>query len=90
MIAAARSCRILIHAGHTRFRHARPHTGHLRLGVHSEERRGWPGAPAETRFALLPGHDELCVPTRDNGMTAYLISLALVGLIAIAVWEGFS
>ena len=24
------------------------------------------------------------------GMTAYLISLALVGLIAIAVWEGCS
>jgi hypothetical protein len=24
----------------------------------------------------------------ENPMTAYLISLALVGLIAIAVWEG--
>ena len=24
------------------------------------------------------------------GMTAYLISLALAGLIAIALWEGFS
>jgi len=80
----------LIDAGHTHFRHARPRTGHLRLGVHCEERPGWPGPPAKTRFALLPGDDELCVPTRDNGMTAYLISLALEGLIAIAVWEGFS
>jgi hypothetical protein len=27
---------------------------------------------------------------QEVGMTAYLISLALVGLIAIAVWEGCS
>jgi hypothetical protein len=47
-------------------------------------------AGSSGRDALRAGHDELCVPTRDNGMTAYLISLALVGLIAIAVWEGFS
>ena len=33
-----------------------------------------------------PGHDEV----RDSSMTAYLISLALAGLVAIAVWEGFS
>ena len=33
-----------------------------------------------------PGHDEV----RESSMTAYLISLALAGLIAIAVWEGFS
>ncbi len=26
----------------------------------------------------------------EANMTAYLISLALVGLVAIAVWEGFS
>jgi hypothetical protein len=26
----------------------------------------------------------------ESGMTAYLISLALAGLIAIALWEGFS
>jgi hypothetical protein len=26
---------------------------------------------------------------REAGMTAYLISLALAGLIAIAVWDGF-
>jgi hypothetical protein len=26
----------------------------------------------------------------EPGMTAYLISLALAGLIAIALWEGFS
>lgn len=26
----------------------------------------------------------------EAGMTAYLISLALAGLVAIAVWEGFS
>jgi hypothetical protein len=37
-----------------------------------------------------PGHDELCVPTRDGSMTAYLISLSLAGLIAIALWEKFS
>jgi hypothetical protein len=30
------------------------------------------------------------VKTREAGMTAYLISLALTGLIAIALWEGFS
>jgi hypothetical protein len=33
-----------------------------------------------------PGHDEV----RENSMTAYLIALALAGLVAIAVWEGFS
>jgi hypothetical protein len=27
---------------------------------------------------------------QETGMTAYLISLALVGLVAIAVWEGCS
>jgi hypothetical protein len=27
---------------------------------------------------------------REASMTAYLISLSLAGLIAIAVWEGFS
>jgi hypothetical protein len=27
---------------------------------------------------------------RETIMTAYLISLALAGLVAIAVWEGFS
>jgi hypothetical protein len=27
---------------------------------------------------------------QEASMTAYLISLALAGLIAIAVWEGFS
>ena len=26
---------------------------------------------------------------REAGMTAYLIVLALAGLVAIAVWEGF-
>jgi hypothetical protein len=34
------------------------------------------------------GHDDQLGERRD--MTAYLISLALAGLIAIAVWEGFS
>jgi hypothetical protein len=33
-----------------------------------------------------PGRDEM----RETSMTAYLISLALAGLVAIAVWEGFS
>jgi hypothetical protein len=33
-----------------------------------------------------PGRDEV----RESSMTAYLISLALLGLVAIAVWEGFS
>ena len=33
-----------------------------------------------------PDHDEV----RESSMTAYLISLALAGLVAIAVWEGFS
>jgi hypothetical protein len=32
--------------------------------------------------------DEL--QAREAGMTAYLISLALVGLVAIAGWEAFS
>jgi hypothetical protein len=27
---------------------------------------------------------------KESGMTAYLITLALAGLVAIAVWEGFS
>jgi hypothetical protein len=27
---------------------------------------------------------------RQAAMTAYLISLALVGLVTIALWEGFS
>jgi hypothetical protein len=29
-------------------------------------------------------------PRKGAGMTAYLITLALAGLVAIAVWEGFS
>jgi hypothetical protein len=29
-------------------------------------------------------------PRHEVSMTAYLISLAVAGLIAIAVWEGFS
>jgi hypothetical protein len=39
---------------------------------------------------IKSGHDELRVPTREASMTAYLISLALAGLVAIAVWEGLS
>jgi hypothetical protein len=29
-------------------------------------------------------------PQREASMAAYLISLALVGLVAIAVWEGLA
>jgi hypothetical protein len=29
-------------------------------------------------------------PQREASMTAYLISLALAGLVAIAVWEGLA
>jgi hypothetical protein len=48
-------------------------------------------APALRRGARIKsGHDELYVPTREASMTAYLISLALAGLVAIAVWEGLS
>jgi hypothetical protein len=36
------------------------------------------------RFTLQPIFEE------QAGMTAYLISLALAGLVAIALWEGFS
>jgi hypothetical protein len=36
------------------------------------------------------GHDELRALTRKASMTAYLIALSLAGLVAIAVWEGFS
>jgi hypothetical protein len=36
------------------------------------------------RFTLQPIFGE------QAGMTAYLISLALAGLVAIALWEGFS
>jgi hypothetical protein len=32
------------------------------------------------------GHDEV----RESSMAAYLILLALLGLVAIVVWEGFS
>ena len=37
---------------------------------------------------VKPGNDELC--SKETSMTAYLISLSLAGLIAIAVWEAFS
>jgi hypothetical protein len=43
-----------------------------------------PGMGADGRDK--PGRDEM----RETSMTAYLISLALAGLVAIAVWEGFS
>jgi hypothetical protein len=36
------------------------------------------------RFTLQPIFRE------QAGMTAYLISLALAGLVTIALWEGFS
>jgi hypothetical protein len=46
-----------------------------------------PGIGAESTDGRdKPDHDEV----RESGMTAYLISLALAGLVAIAVWEGFS
>jgi hypothetical protein len=37
---------------------------------------------------VKPGKDERC--SRRDHMTAYLISLALAGLVTIAVWEAFS
>ena len=41
------------------------------------------------RFVRSRGMDGL-VKHKEAGMTAYLISLALAGLIAVALWEGFS
>ena len=38
---------------------------------------------------VKPGNDELPC-SKETSMTAYLISLSLAGLIAIAVWEGLS
>jgi len=38
-------------------------------------------------YRVEPGHGEFCDLTKEAGMTAYLISLALAGLIAIAVCE---
>jgi hypothetical protein len=38
-----------------------------------------------------PNHrDETLAITREPEMTAYLISLALAGLLAIALWEAMS
>ena len=37
--------------------------------------------------AIMP---HMVHPQRGAGMTAYLISLALAGLVAIAVWEGLA
>jgi hypothetical protein len=39
--------------------------------------------------AIMP-HILFIHPDEEARMTAYLISLSLAGLIAIAVWEGFS
>ncbi len=41
-----------------------------------------------TDCRVKPGNDELC--SKETSMTAYLISLSLADLIAIAVWEGLS
>jgi hypothetical protein len=38
---------------------------------------------------VKPDNDGLRAP-RKTIMTAYLISLSLAGVVAIAVWEGFS
>ncbi len=37
--------------------------------------------------AIMP---HMVHPQREASMTAYLISLALAGLVAIAVWEGLA
>ena len=38
---------------------------------------------------IMP-HISFIPARREAGMTAYLISLALAGLVAIAVWDGLS
>ena len=40
-------------------------------------------------WRFKPGTDGLRTPN-EAIMTAYLISLSLAGVVAIAVWEGFS
>ena len=51
------------------------------LTVRQREKTWMAGtSPAMTSYVL----------SREASMTAYLISLALAGLVAIAVWEGFS
>jgi hypothetical protein len=39
------------------------------------------------RKAIMP---HMVHPQQETCMTVYLISLALAGLVAIAVWEGLS
>jgi len=43
-----------------------------------------------SRGLFVPRATVTICETKEAGMTAYLISLALAGLIAIALWEGFS
>jgi hypothetical protein len=49
-----------------------------------------PGLPVWAAEALAKAASPAMTSHGGVGMTAYLISLALVGLIAIAVWEAFS
>jgi hypothetical protein len=53
------------------------------MTAHRRSKR--PGAPPSEPSSTTVIHIK-----REAGMTAYLISLALAGLVAIAVWEGFS
>jgi hypothetical protein len=51
------------------------------------------GALTQQASAAAPPSEPSAVDlnhTGRNSMTAYLISLALAGLVAIAVWEGLS
>jgi hypothetical protein len=46
---------------------------------------------APEMIGSISDHAADLIPKQQEAvMTAYLISLALVGLVAIAVWEGFS
>ena len=63
------------------------HISFDRTASHPSRCPALPGMGAEGADGRdKPGHDEV----GESSMTAYLISLALAGLVAIAVWEGFS
>jgi hypothetical protein len=67
-------------------RHAAWHEGHVRTRPLRFEGYGF--AP---EMIVVPCDHAAHLNSRSEPpMTAYLISLALAGLIAIAVWEGFS
>jgi hypothetical protein len=76
---------------HPSFAGTRERAGTRPLGERDRVRaRNDPQRQRSAAYFVHVGCEDDVTGRGSRGMTAYLISLALAGLIAIALWEGFS